>query len=251
MSHSSEQDHAGRSSDPYYPRSFPTTCWTLVLNAGGPKAAVAGEALEHLCRAYWYPLYAFVRRKGYAPHDAQDLTQGFFSYLLDKETLAKVAPEKGKFRTFLLTAMTNFLANEWDKEQAQKRGGGRKIQSLESEAAESRYQLEPSHDLTPERLYERQWAISLLDRVLANLRAEFEARGDLALFEELKVALTGNADSYAEVARRLGRSEGAVKVAVHRMRRRYRALVLAEVADTVADSEVEEELRHLFEIARG
>jgi RNA polymerase sigma factor (sigma-70 family) len=232
-------------------RSFPTTLWTVVLHAGGDDAAQVRTALAHLCHAYWYPLYAFVRRRGYSPHDAEDLTQAFFTQLLEKHGLERVDPEQGRFRTFLLAALKNFLANEWDKAQTRKRGGGQKFVPLEQESAESRYQLEPSHDMTPERHFERQWALTLLDQVLATLRAEYLADGKADLFEELKTVLGGPIGTYAEMAARLGRTEGAIKVAVHRMRQRYRELMRAQIAQTVNDGEVDDELRQLLAALSG
>ena len=233
------------------PRSFPTTLWTVVLNAGRGDSTDAEEALAHLCRAYWYPLYAFVRRRGYGPNDAQDLTQGFFAHLLEKHSLIAVAPEKGRFRTFLLAALKNFLANEKDKSNALKRGGGKRHLSLNHENAESRYQIEPSHELTPERLFERQWALSLLEQVLAVLCSEYQADGNGPLFEELKEVLTGQTGGYAEIAARFGRTEGAIKVAAHRLRQRYRELTRAKVAETVSDRDVDDEMRHLLAVLGG
>ena len=229
--------------------NFPTTLWTVVLHAGRDEPAEARAALEQLCQRYWYPLYSFIRRRGYSPHDAQDLAQAFFVHLLEKHGLGRVDPEQGRFRTFLLASLKNFLANDWDKAQARKRGGGQSIVSLEQgSSAESRYQLEPSHDLTPERHFERQWALTLLDQVLAALGDEYHADGKGDLFQELKAALAGRADAYAEIAARLGRSEGAIKVAVHRLRHRYRELIRARIAETVGEGDVEDELRHLLAV---
>jgi len=240
--------HMERSSRP---TSFPTTLWTVVLHAGHDKPAQARAALELLCESYWYPLYSFIRRRGYSPHDAQDLTQAFFAHLLEKRGLERVNPENGRFRTFLLASLKNFLANDWDRANALKRGGGQKIVSIPQESAESRYQLEPSHDLTPERLFERQWALTLLDQVLAALRDEYHREGKGTLFEELKVALTGQAGGYADLAARLGQSEGAIKVAVHRMRSRYRELTRTRIAETVGENDIEDEIRHLLAVLSG
>jgi RNA polymerase sigma factor (sigma-70 family) len=231
--------------------SFPTTLWTVILRAGRDESAQARAALAQLCQGYWYPLYSFVRRRGHSPHDAQDLTQAFFAHLLEKRGLGRVDPEQGRFRTFLLASLKNFLANDWDKSHALKRGGGLSIVSLEQDSAESRYRLEPSHDLTPERHFERQWALTLLDRALAALRDEYHAEGKGDLFEELKPVLTGQSGAYAEMAARLRRSEGAIKLAVHRLRRRYRELMLALVAETVGDGDVEDEMRHLLGALSG
>jgi RNA polymerase sigma factor (sigma-70 family) len=226
-------------------RTFPTTLWTIVLDAGQRTAAETNEALANLCRAYWYPLYAFVRRRGYSAHDAEDLTQAFFAHLLEKQGLGTVDREKGRFRTFLLASLKNYLANEWDKAQALKRGGGRLLVSFECETAESRYQLEPSHELTAERLFERRWALSVLDQALVALKAGCEREGNGPLFSELKETLTGAGVGYAEIAARLGRTEEAVKVAAHRLRRRYRDLTRSIIAETVTDDEIDDEMRHL------
>jgi RNA polymerase sigma factor (sigma-70 family) len=226
--------------------SFPTTLWTVVLRAGRDEPAQARAALAQLCQGYWYPLYSFIRRRGHSPHDAQDLTQAFFAHLLEKGGLGRVDPEQGRFRTFLLASLKNLLANDWDKSHALKRGGGQSIVSLDQESAESRYRLEPSHDMTPERHFERQWAMTLLDQVLAALRDEYHAGGKGDLFEELKAVLTGQTGAYTDIAARLHRSEGAIKVAVHRLRHRYRELMRARVAETVGNDDVEDELRHLL-----
>jgi RNA polymerase sigma-70 factor (ECF subfamily) len=217
----------------------------MVLNAGGDGSAQA-QALAKLCQGYWYPLYSFVRHRGYTAHDAQDLTQAFFVQLLEKRSLGQVKPEFGRFRTFLLASLKNFLANDWDRLNALKRGGGRTIVSLEQEMGESRYQLEPSHELTPERHFERQWALTLLDEVLVTLRDEYHTESKAELFEELKIVLTGQSESYADIAARLKRSEGAIKVAVHRMRQRYRELIRSRIAETVCDGDIEDELRYLL-----
>ena len=226
---------------------FAETHWSLVL-AARTTSPEAAAALAGLCQAYWYPLYAFVRRQGHSPHDAQDLTQEFFARLLAKNYLADVDRAKGRFRSFLLAAMKNFLANEWDRARAQKRGGGDTVLSLDATAAESRYALEPADHASADKLYDRRWALTLLDRAIGRLRDEFARDDKAALFDELKFALTGDkADaSHATVAARLGMTEGAVKVAAHRLRKRYRELLRAEIAETVATpAEVEEELRQL------
>jgi RNA polymerase sigma-70 factor (ECF subfamily) len=233
------------------PKSFPTTLWTVVLRAGQDEPAHAQAALAQLCQAYWYPLYSFVRHRGYSPDDAGDLTQAFFAQLLEKHVLQGFEPEKGRFRTFLLASLKNFLANAWDHAQAKKRGGGQTIVSLDQDTGESRYRLEPSHDWTPERHFERQWAVSLLEQVLAALGVEYGADGKGDLFEELKGVLTGQAEPYATLAARLGRSEGAIKVAVHRLRHRYRDLIRARISETVEEGDVEDELRHLMAALAG
>ncbi len=217
--------------------AFAATRWTVVLTAGRGQS----RALEDLCRTYWYPLYAYVRRRGYLAHEAEDLTQEFFARLLAKNYLADVEREKGKFRSFLLASLKHFLANEWDKARAQKRGGRFTFISAD---AETKYRAEPADELSPDKLLDRQWALALLDQVLARLAAE-----EPADFEHLKPYLTagGGAIPYAEVAGKLDMTEGAVKVAVHRLRKRYRQLLREEIAHTVASpAEVDEEIRHLF-----
>ena len=220
----------------------------------GTDSPQAHEALETLCRNYWYPLYAFVRRQGHSPHDAQDLTQAFFARLLEKNYLADVQREKGRFRSFLLASLKHFLANEWDRERALKRGGGRKLIALDEDSAESRYKLEPKDDLSADKIYERRWALTLLDQVLSKLRREFEIDGKLDHFEILKPYLSAGRTSvsYAQAADKLGMNEGAIKVAVHRLRKRYRELLRAEIAQTVATaSEVDAEIRYLFAALSG
>ena len=220
-----------------------------MLAAAHESRPDAQAALATLCKAYWYPLYAYVRRCGHESHDAEDLTQGFFARLLDKDYLASVDRGKGKFRSFLLASLRHFLANERDWAKARKRGGGRTVLCLDRGEAETRYRREPSHELTPERDFDRQWALALLGQVLDSLEAEHIAAGTDRLFEGLKGCLTQAEAScpYAEVACRLGMTEGAVKVAVHRLRRRYRQLLRDEIAQTVASpEEVDEEVRHLF-----
>ena len=227
---------------------FAATRWSMVLLAGQSHSPEAASALEKLCRAYWYPLYAFVRRTGRSEHEAQDLTQEFFYRLIEKRTLRAADQTKGKFRSFLISSMKNFLANEWDRAQAQKRGGGQTHFSLDAETAEERYKLEPAHFETPEKLYEQSWAQSVLEQVFARLRAESEASGKSRRFEELKPFLTAEPDasSYAAVGARLGISESAVKSAVHRLRQRFGELLRDEIGQTVADPrEIDQEIRHL------
>jgi RNA polymerase sigma factor (sigma-70 family) len=234
--------------------AFRTTLWTEVLRARDAASPGSSDALESLCRTYWYPLYAFVRRQGHAAHEAQDLTQAFFTDLLSKKFLEMVDREKGRFRSYLLARLKNFLANEWTYQRRQKRGGGMKLFSLDEAAAEGRYGEEPHDNATPERLYERRWAQTILDEVLGKLAAEYEAPVEVKRFAELKRFLieADEADSYAAVAARLSLSESAVKSAIHRLRQRYRELFRAEIASTVATSaEVDEEIRYLFSALRS
>jgi RNA polymerase sigma-70 factor (ECF subfamily) len=225
---------------------FPTTRWTLVIAAGDPRRKEARSALDSLCENYWYPLYAYLRRRGYAADQAQDLTQEFFVRVLEGRYLDRADPEKGRFRSFLLTSLKFFVADEGDRQRAGKRGGGAVV-SLEFSSGEDRYQREPSHGETPEWIFERRWALSVLDRAVDRLRDEFVQHGRAEHFERLKVFLLGQSDApYAELAREMKTSEGALKVAIHRLRKRYRELFRQEIADTVADSaEVESELRYL------
>jgi RNA polymerase sigma factor (sigma-70 family) len=228
---------------------FTTTRWSLVLAAAGAEDARGREALAKLCQVYWYPLYAFVRRQGHGPHDAQDLTQEFFMRLLEKGYLGDVDRSKGKFRSFLLVALRHFLCKEWARAKTLKRGGGHALVSWDALAAEDRYRREPQDNATPERLFGRRWALTLLDRVLTRLSEEYETTGKRATFEQLQGCLTGNSDllPYAELAAKLGVSEGAVKVSVHRLRQRYRRVLRDEIAQTVADpAEIDDEIRQLF-----
>ncbi len=231
---------------------FPTTRWTLVVAAADPQRKEARSALVLLCGGYWYPLYAYVRRRGYPPDQAQDLTQEFFLRVLGGQYLDRADPEKGRFRAFILTSLKFFLADEVDRVRAQKRGGGA-VLSLEFSSGEDRYRREPAHDETPERIFERRWAISVLDRVVEKLRDEFVRHGRPEHFERLKVFLLGHSDApYAVLAGEMNTSEGALKVAIHRLRKRYRELFRQEIADTVADpAEVESELRFLAAVLTG
>jgi len=231
--------------------TFRTTHWSVVLAARTGADSRATAALETLCRAYWYPLYAFVRRQGYAPEDAQDLTQGFFARLLEKEYLTAVNPAKGRFRSFLLAALKHFLADARDRSRAQKRGDGRSPVSLDAQAAEARFRLEPAHELTPEKLFERRWALSLLGEVFDQLARDYAGADKGELLQVLQDYLApGDADAdYAEAARQLNMNGGAVRMAVHRLRQRYGELFREEVAHTVADpAEIEDEMRHLLEV---
>ena len=243
---------SSRERDSLFPgaREFHTTHWSVVVSARGDRSG-ARVALEKLCQAYWYPLYEFVRRQGLSGHDAQDLTQEFFARLLEKDWLAGVDRERGRFRSWLLAALKHFLANEWTRARTQKRGGGAVLFSFDELDAESRLQHEPATD-SPEQIYDRRWAMTLLDQVMARLRTEMAGVGKLGHFEALKFCLTGEKSGYAEVGARLGMSEGAVKVAVHRLRERYRALLRAEIAETVAtEKEIEDELRALLAALSG
>jgi RNA polymerase sigma factor (sigma-70 family) len=230
---------------------FTTTHWSLILNAQDTSSPLAAAALEKLCRTYWYPLYVYVRRQGEDEESAKDLTQGFFARLLEKRYLAQVEREKGKFRSFLLAALKHFLADEWDKARAQKRGGGQTMVSLEDSTGEDRYRLEPVDALDAEKLFERRWALTLLEQAQARLRDEYLESGKSTLYDRLRVFEAGdkNGPPYAEVAAELGLTESAVKSAVFRLRQRYRELVRAEVANTVeSPEEVDGEIRHLISV---
>jgi RNA polymerase sigma-70 factor (ECF subfamily) len=237
---------------------FETTEWSLVLAAGGEAGTTAaGHALARLCDIYWYPVFAFVRRRGHPPEDARDLTQGFFARLIEKGDLGDADRSRGRFRTFLLTACQHYLANEHDRATAAKRGSGIRPQPIDVAAAERRYERAFAHDETPERVYDRQWCLTLLDGVFETLRAEYAAEGKAQLFDRLKDFVTADEDAgtHADAARALGTTAGAVKVAVHRLRRRFREELLRRVADTLGpDQEVEDEIRYLLETvgpARG
>jgi RNA polymerase sigma-70 factor (ECF subfamily) len=233
---------------------FTTTHWSVVLAAGCAGSSGATAALEQLCRAYWYPLYAFVRRLGHNPQEAEDLVQTFFERCLEKNYIAAADEAKGRFRSFLLIALKRFLAHESEKARAQKRGTGRPPLALDALSAEQRYALEPANHLSPDRLFERRWALTLLEHVLIRLRKEQAGAGRLEVFEHLKDSLAsgGGGTSYAELAARLGLSEDAVKVAVHRLRRRYCKLLEEEIAGTVSSPhEIAEERRHLFRLFGG
>jgi RNA polymerase sigma-70 factor (ECF subfamily) len=220
-----------------------------VLLAGQNSSEKSSEALATLCRAYWFPLYAYLRRQGCSPHDAQDLTQAFLLHLMEKHTLSRVDPGKGKFRSFLLASLQYFLADQRDKAQASKRGGGATIITLDSTDAEERYRAEAVDNLDPARVFERRWATTLLNRALARLETEFAEPARKRRFEQLQVFLLGDpqALSYADAAKQLGIKEGAVKVAVLRLRQRFRELLRGEIAGTVSgEGEIDEEMRHLF-----
>ena len=228
---------------------FATTHWTVVLAAGGHRSPQADRALEELCRAYWFPLYAYIRRRGHTKEDAEDLTQAFFTKLLAKNFLAGLESEKGKFRAFLLASLKHFLANEWDKSQRQKRGGGETPLSLDWQTADTQFQVAATNAPGPDQAFDREWAVTLLAKVIGRLQKECEAEGKAKLFEQLKIFLTAGKGelSHAEAAHQLGMDETAVRVAVHRLRKRYRILLRAEIAQTLADpAMVDEEMRALF-----
>jgi len=230
---------------------FCTTHWSVVLAAGRESSPQTDQALEVLCRAYWFALYVFVRRQGYDVEDAQDLTQGFLARFLEKKYIERADPERGRFRTFLLACLKNFLANEWDRSQTTKRGAAHQTISWDEHAAENQFLAEPATGVSPEEAFEKRWAGMLLDQVLLRLRAEFEAGGKTEAFNPLKEFLWGaeSSVSYAELSARLDLSEGAARVAVHRFRQRYRELLRASIADTVADpKDVDDELRHLISV---
>lgn len=234
---------------------FATTHWTAVMVAGREKSSRGFNALSELCETYWYPLYAYVRRRGYDRDEALDLTQEFFARLLRGESLGAVDRDKGRFRSFLLASMNHFLAKEWTRAHRQKRGGGCAIVSFEEDTAENRYQREATSDSPPDVLYERRWALTMLDTALGRLREDYFGRGKGQVYEALKSFLSGNAggDSYADVAVRIGLSVGAVKVAVHRLRARYGVLLRQAIAETVgSEAEVEEEILSLYQaLGRG
>jgi len=218
---------------------------------GGPTASTAASrrALEELCRAYWFPLYAFARRRGSGPAEAEDATQGFFAHLLENDGLTSADRSRGRFRSFLLAAFTNFVADQRDKARAVKRGGGRRAVSLDAASAEARYAKALADTMTPERLFERSWALAVLNQVVQRLEQEYAARGKAAVFDALRHCLDGQSDerSHGEIGSRLGMSEGAVRTQAHRLRRRYRELLRHEIGQTVADDGlVDEEIRHLL-----
>jgi RNA polymerase sigma factor (sigma-70 family) len=230
------------------PALFLTTHWSVVLAAKDKSSPDSAAALEALCRAYWYPLYAFVRRQGHAPSDAQDLTQEFFARLLGKEYLRGADREKGRFRTFLRVALKRFLANEWNRSQRLKRGGGHKLLPFDTTTGEHLYQAERGDALPPDRLYERRWARALLDQTLVRLRAEYAGAGKTAEFDRLKGVLHAERGNipYRDLAAALNLNEGAARVAVHRLRKRFREVFRATVAETVSTpDEADDELRHI------
>jgi RNA polymerase sigma-70 factor (ECF subfamily) len=235
------------------PQEFATTHWSLVVAAKPDEASRsrARKALEELCRAYWYPLYAFVRNRGYSSSDAQDLTQSFFARLIETGGFASADPERGRFRSYLLGAMKHFLANEWNRAQAEKRGGRVRFVELDALAPEARYAVEPAQSTDPDAGFDRQWAQESIARAMEKLRAESEASGKSELFDALKRSLSGEEPARTETAARLGMTVGAVKVAVHRLRQRCRELLRAEITQTVSDpSDIDDEMRYLVAALR-
>ena len=229
---------------------FASTQWSLVLAAGRRSTPEGEQALTKLCGAYWPPIYAYLRRRGYLPPEAEDLTQSFFVRLLEKNHLRNASPERGKFRSFLLASLKHFLANEWDRMRAQKRGGGAQVISLDEQTAEARYVLEPRDESSAEKIYERRWALTVLEQVLARLEQECAATGKANQFRHLKDHMMAESSApLALLAQRLNMTPSAVKVAVHRLRKRYRALLREEIAQTVSSpAEIDAELRHLFSV---
>jgi RNA polymerase sigma factor (sigma-70 family) len=228
---------------------FATTHWTVVLAAGRKHSPQADRALEELCRTYWFPLYAYIRRRGRSKEDAEDQTQSFFAGLLEKNSFAGLDSEKGKFRAFLLASLKHYLANEHDRANTQKRGGGVTPLSLDWQTADTQFQIADTNEPSPDKAFDREWAIALLAKVIRRLQDECAADGKAKLFEQLKAFLTaGKAESaQRDVAAALGMEEVAVRVAVHRLRKRYRQLLRDEIANTLADSAmVDEEMRALF-----
>lgn len=241
--------------NPHHPPAdggrFGQTQWSQVLRAADPAAEGYGPALQELCQAYWYPLYAFVRRSGHSPQDAEDLTQAFFARLLDKNFLAAADPNKGRFRSFLLVALKRFLANEWERQHAMKRGGFATVVAIDQEHAETLYGGDLAHHEQPDALLEKQWAITLIGQVMGRLQAEYADSGRGELFGFLRSSLTRDdaAMGYAEIAQRLGTSTAAIKMAAMRLRERYQALLREEIARTVASpDEIDDEIRHLFSV---
>jgi RNA polymerase sigma factor (sigma-70 family) len=233
---------------------FKDTRWSVVLTAKDLSAPNCEQAMATLCEQYSYPVYAFIRRKGHSPHDAEDLAQGFFHRLISKDFLRTVDREKGRFRTFLLTAVQRFLCNEWEKSQAQKRGGGAVFVTWDADAAEERYCQEPSHDLTPEKLFDRRWALTLLEKAMYSLRKEYQLADKLAFFDAMQPYLLGEQkhDGYSALADEFGMTEGSLRVAVHRLRQRYGMLLRQQIEETVADAaDVDDELKQLFAVLSG
>ncbi len=235
-------------------RGFPTTRWSLVLAAGESGTHGSERALAELCAQYWYPLYAYARRRGYDPDDARDVTQSFFAKLLEKRDLRAADPARGRFRTFLLSSMKNFLAGEWRKDNTLKRGGAVEVLTLDFDSAEEAYGVEPSHELGPEAIYERRWALGLLERAVADLQSQYAEAGKREIFDALKGYLGGEDDvlPYSELSRRLGQSEGALRTAASRLRSRWRKRLRELVAETVREeSEVQDELQRLIASVDG
>ncbi len=247
-------DNSDHPADAPSHRRFATTHWSVVAAVGQGSPQEARDALAQLCGDYWYPLYAYLRRRGHQPAEAQDLTQGFLAELLEKDSLQAADQTRGRFRSFLLASLNHYLAHQWRHAQAEKRGGASLTICLDLAEGERRYHCEPADPLTPEKIFERRWAMTLLGKAVESLRAEYEQGGKLYLFEALKIYLGGRDSSvpYREIAQQLGTTEGAVKVAVHRLRQRCRECLRREIAQTVASPEdIDEELRHLFRAVQG
>ena len=228
---------------------FATTHWSVVSRSQAPGTLQSEDALARLCQSYWYPLYCFIRRQGHSAHDAQDLVQGFFGKVIEKNYFKGAKQEKGRLRSFLLLALKRYMANEWDRANRQKRGGGQEVISLDLDETESRYQIEPIDQLSPEKIFDRQWAITLLDQVLSQLESECSEAGTQRVFRELKVFLTGEKSEhpYSVIAARLGIAEGTLRGTVFRLRQRYREILLSRTAQTVdSPPAIEDELRDLF-----
>jgi RNA polymerase sigma factor (sigma-70 family) len=246
-----DPNSAGRDSPGHF---FQTTHWSVVLRVADGHSHEASQALEKLCRTYWFPIYAFVRKRGHSPEQAQDLTQGFFAHFLEKQHLMKASRERGRFRSFLMTSVENFLRNEFERAQAQKRGGGRQLISLNEQDAEARYLCEPSDESDPAKTFEQRWASTLLNTVLSRLQDEFGASGRADLFEALQAHLWCETEStpYSELAGRFGLTLANVKTTALRLRQRYRELLREEIAHTVAlPSEIDDEIRHLMKVVSG
>jgi DNA-directed RNA polymerase specialized sigma24 family protein len=230
---------------------FATTHWSVVLTARDGNESHVHAALSRLCEVYWYPLYAYLRRRNFAPPDAEDLTQSFLAYLLSRDFLARVEPQRGKFRSFLLASLNHFVSDHFDREHRQKRGGGHRVLSLDAASAEQRYSLEPVEEMDPQKIFERRWALTLVEAALFRVEAEAASAGKSELFQWLKAALVGerNAVSYSQIGQLLGLREEAVKVAAHRLRLRFRELFREEIAQTVSQpAEIEEEIQFLFQV---
>lgn len=235
---------------PAHAQQFPVTHWSVILSGAGTSSEQAGRAVQHLCEAYWHPIYNYLRRSGRSPVDAQDLTQSFFARVIAKDYLSQVDPNRGRFRSFLLGALKHFLADEWDRQQAVKRGGRYDIISLDQEQEEGKYLLTPTEDLSPDRVFDRRWALAVLERALHGLEQELVAQGRGEIFAGLRDLIAGGREAgFAQAAARVGMTEGAAKMAVQRMRHRYRELLRAEVRRTVeTERETDEELRYLLEL---
>ncbi|MFB0556135.1 MAG: RNA polymerase sigma factor [Phycisphaerae bacterium] len=239
------------SSTPFGKGKFATTHWSVILAAGDTSASQHEQALSSLCKTYWFPLYAYLRRRGYNAHQAEDYTQGFFAQMLDKHYLRKVSPKPGKFRSFLLAAFRHYVADEHDHARAIKRGGSRKILSLDFNTAERKYALGLTYDLSPDKVFERSWALAVLEKTMDRLRAELAGRDKQRHFDVFRIYLGGQAAKvpYHDVADKLKMTEGAVKVAIHRLRRRYREILREEIAQTVAgEDQIDEEIKDLFAV---